>query len=277
MCPVLSYDSRQFYREMSIGTAKPTSGELERAEHYFVDNRSIHDPVYTAGMFETEALQTLDDIFDNHNNCIAVGGSGLYIDALCYGIDDIPANENIRKELYRRWQEEGLENLQNEVAKVDPEFYAKADMKNPRRVMRALEVYQLSGKPYSSWRKNKPKERKFQTIWVGLNPDREVLFEQINRRVDEMIETGLIDEAKSLYPFRNQKALKTVGYRELFDFFDKKTDLNEAIRLIKRNSRIYAKKQLTWFQKNKEVEWFQSPDYDQIIRQIQEKIMEINF
>jgi tRNA dimethylallyltransferase len=267
-CPIISTDSRQFYKEMTIGTAKPTAEELNQAEHHFINSRSIHDR-YTAGMFEADAISTLNKIFQNHDVCIAVGGSGLYINALCYGIDDIPASDEVREVLHKRWKTEGLESLQEEVKQIDPEFYENSDMQNPRRVMRALEVYILTGKKYSSYRKNQNKKRPFNCIWLGLEMDTEVLYERINQRVDKMVENGLIEEVRSLLPHKDLKSMKTVGYQEIVDFLEHKTTKEQAIELVKRNSRRFAKKQFTWFRKNEEVRWFKPGQNAQILDYIQ--------
>ncbi len=255
-CPILSFDSRQFYREMNIGTAKPSPEDLAAAEHHFINCRSVSDPVYTAGIFETDALLCLNAIFEKNRCCIAVGGSGLYIDALCYGIDDIPKDEKIRNQLNAQVATGGLAILQQRLAEIDPEYYATTDIRNPRRIVRGLEVFHITGKKLSELRVNQKKIRPFNVVWIGLNPEREALFGRINQRVEEMIQTGLESETKNLLEFRSSKALQTLGYREMFDFLDEKTDLVETVRLIQRNSRIYAKKQLTWFRRNTEIQWF---------------------
>lgn len=267
-CPILSFDSRQFYQEMAIGTARPNSEELAAAKHYFVGNRTT-ETRYTAGMFEKDALLQLEQIFKEHNTCIAVGGSGLYINALAFGIDNIPASEEIRKALDKRWKNEGLEVLQEEVKMIDPEYYSSADMQNPRRVMRALEAYQITGKKLSDLRKKEPKKRPFNMEWFGLNLPRPTLFNRINERVDLMMEAGLEEEAKQLLPLRERKALKTVGYRELFDYFDGTHSKERAVELIKRNTRIYAKRQITWFEKNEAVQWFNPTDFPKIIEELE--------
>lgn len=266
-CPIISFDSRQFYREMNIGTAKPTPEELSQAEHHFIGNLSIHDH-YTAGIFEREALEKLDTIFKTNDYCIAVGGSGLYIDALAFGIDDIPSDIQVRAKLQGRWENEGLEVLQNEVLAVDPDFYHASDMQNSRRVIRALEVFEITGKPYTELRKKKPKERPFKMHWIGLNLDREILFDRINRRVDIMLEAGLEDEVKNLYDQKEVKALHTVGYRELFSFMQGEYTQEKAVELIKRNTRYYAKRQITWFKKNELVNWFLPNETSRIIEEI---------
>lgn len=263
-CPILSSDSRQFYKEISIGTAKPSQKELEAAQHHFISCRSIQEE-YTAGMFELDALDCLTEIFQDHDYCIAVGGSGLYTNALCYGIDDIPSNKNLRDELESEWKTKGLESLQEELKEIDPVFYAEADIQNPRRVMRAIEVYRLSGKPYSAFRKSKPKKRDFEIQIIGLQQDTSILYERINQRVDEMLKDGLIEEVKSVYHLKELKALRTVGYQEIFSYLDGEYDLEKGIELVKRNSRRYARKQLSWFKRDSNVKWFEPDKIDQII------------
>lgn len=267
-CPIISFDSRQFYREMSIGTAKPSLQELNAAEHHFINSRSINE-LYTAGMFEKDALELLSEKFKTHDTCIAVGGSGLYINGLIYGIDDIPKDEGIRDRLKDELEQQGIESLQQKVRNCDPDYFQSADIQNPRRLMRALEVFEITGKPYSTFRKKSKKNRPFTSHWIGLQSDMEVLYEIINQRVDQMFENGLLEEAKKLYSDRQQKALNTVGYVELFNFFDGKYDLDEAIRLIKRNSRHYAKRQLTWFRKNKDVNWFKRDEIQEILKYLE--------
>ena len=270
-CPIISFDSRQFYKEMSVGTAKPSEEELAAADHYFINSRTS-EIIYTSGMYEMDALKKLKEIYKENNLCIAVGGSGLYINALCYGIDDIPSDQGIRNELETILKNQGIERLQQEVKRIDPSYYEEADIKNPRRLMRAIEVYRLTGKAYSSMRQNQPKERPFKTIWIGLSMEIEDLFDRINTRVDEMIENGLLDEVRSLIPIRERKALKTVGYREIFEHLDGKISLEEAIEKIKVNTRRYAKRQITWFKKNSEVNWFDNDAKAEIIAKINEKI-----
>lgn len=272
-CPVISCDSRQFYREMSIGTAKPTLAEQDNVPHYFIDSLSIHDK-YTAGIFEAEALSKLEEIFRQHDYCVVVGGSGLYINALCYGIDDIPSDPKIRSQLQQEWKEKGLEHLLEELSLCDPEYYKIADLNNPRRVLRALEVFRQTGKPYSSFRNNAPKKRPFSTIWIGLETSNEILFEKINQRVDEMLETGLLDEVKNLHKFEGLKALRTVGYQEFFSYLNGEIDFERALLLVKKNSRNYARKQLTWFRKNKEINWFGPDDLELIVEKINSKKQE---
>lgn len=267
-CPIISTDSRQFYREMNIGTAKPSTEELAAAVHHFVNSRSIHDR-YTAGMFEEDAISKLDEIYATNNYCIAVGGSGLYINALCYGIDDIPSDEGIRELLHQRWQSEGLEVLREELKQIDPDFYQTSDMKNPRRVMRGLEVYQITGSTYSSFRKRASKSREFNIKWVGLEMEIPLLYERINQRVDQMMERGLLEEVEGLADFLRLKALRTVGYQEFTEYFEGTRSLEEVIELVKRNSRRFAKKQFTWFRKNSEIKWFKPNSESQILSYIQ--------
>lgn len=271
--PILSFDSRQFYKEMNIGTAKPNSEELNQADHYFISNLSIHDK-FTSGKFETDALNLLDKLFEKQQIVIAVGGSGLYINALCFGIDDIPTSEEIRNVLIQEWKEHGLEKLQQLLEQVDPEFYHSTDIQNPRRVIRALEVFRKSGLPYSSFRKNQNKQRNFETLWIGLELDREELFERINNRVDTMMQEGLYEEVKELYKHKDLKALKTVGYQELFDFIDGKHDFNRAVELIKRNTRVFAKKQMVWFKRNPQINWVSSQEINPVIELIEQKILQ---
>lgn len=267
LCPILSFDSRQFYREMNIGTAKPTLDELNQADHYFIGNLSIHDH-YTAGIYEKQALERLDLLFQQHDYCVAVGGSGLYIDALAYGIDDIPSDEEVRKKLQQRWKEEGLSALSEQVKLIDPSFYEASDMQNSRRVIRALEVYEITGKTYTELRKKTPKNRPFNIKWIGLNIERELLFNRINKRVENMMEMGLLKEVEQLLVHREVKTLKTVGYREFFGYFDGEYSLDHAKALIQRNTRHYAKRQVTWFKKNSNVLWYEPQDFNKILEEI---------
>ena len=252
---ILSADSRQFYRELQIGTAAPTEEELAAAPHHFIGNLSIHD-YYNVSMYEREAMQLIEDLFQKHDKLIVVGGSGLYIDALCYGIDELPdADERLRSEIKRRYAEEGIEYLQKEVARLDPEFYKVVDQNNHKRLQRALEVCLATGKTYSSQRTNKKKSRPFAIRKLVLNMERELLYERINKRVDLMMEAGLLDEVKSLLPFRELNALKTVGYTELFRYLDGAISLEQAVTDIKTNSRRYSKRQVTWFKRYDDFEW----------------------
>ena len=255
---IISADSRQFYREMSIGTAKPTDEELATVKHYFINSHSITD-TFTVGDFEKECLHLLSELFQYCDKIIMVGGSGLFIKAVCEGFDSLPqADAEVRKWLNLTFNEHGLVAMQEKLKVADPEYYRTVDLNNPQRIIRALEVFESTGKPFSSYRLNIKNDRPFRVIKVGLNWPRETLYERINNRVDNMIEQGLVEEARRLLPYRHLNALNTVGYSELFDYFDGKTDLNSAIGLIKQNTRRFAKRQLTWFKKGKEITWIDS-------------------
>jgi tRNA dimethylallyltransferase len=270
-CPILSFDSRQFYKEMSIGTAKPTEEELSQANHYFIDSHSIKQN-YTSGIFEIEALNTLEQIFKTNDICIAVGGSGLYINALVYGIDEMPSDLSIRNKYINIHLKEGLKPLQDYLDLHNPEVFEFIDRNNHARMIRAIEVIEISGKKFTSFRKNKAKQRQFIPLWIGLEMDRELLYDRINLRVNLMLEAGLEEEVKSLTEHKNHSALKTVGYSEFFSYFDKLIDFDECIRLIKRNSRRYAKKQFTWFKKNKHIHWFDVNNKDNVFSFIDSQI-----
>ncbi len=259
---VISADSRQFYKEMSIGTAKPSPEELAAAKHYFIDSLSITEN-YTAGNYEQDALKLLDELFKTHDTVILVGGSGLFIKAVCEGFDSFPdIQPGVREKLKEEFESEGISYLQDKLRFVDPVYYQQVDLNNAQRVIRALEVFESSGKPYSSFRKSGSGERPFQIVKIGLSMDRDILYDRINRRVDEMIRHGLVDEARSLLPCRHLNALNTVGYSELFDYFDGKTDLETAIAMIKQNTRRFAKRQMTWFNKDKEFTWVSAEKKD---------------
>lgn len=263
-CPVISADSRQFYKEMSIGTAKPSKEEMQDVPHYFIDNISIHD-TYNVGQFEREAIECIENLFKNHEQLILVGGSGLYINAILNGVDEfeeIPAH--IREQLIKDYEDKGLTYLQEQLKLKDEVYYNQVDLNNPQRIMRALEVCIHTQKPYSSFRKKEKKERSFETINILVNTDRESLYARINKRVDVMMQTGLLEEVKSLYPYKHLNALNTVGYKELFDFLDGKCSLEEAVNLIKQNSRRYAKRQLTWFNHQGDFESFEPTDLEKL-------------
>jgi len=252
---IISADSRQFYREMSIGTAKPDAEELSQAQHHFINSHSITGN-FTVGDFEKEALQLLDELFKTHDHVIMVGGSGLFIQAVTQGFDNLPtADPEIRELLNREFAEKGIEHLQQKLKEADPDYYDQVDLNNPQRLVRALEVFQATGKPFSSYRKATVNTRPFESIKIVLDLPREELYDRINRRVDIMVEQGLVEEVRSLLPHRHLNALNTVGYSELFDYFDGKTDLPTAIDLIKQNTRRFAKRQLTWFRKDKDMKW----------------------
>ena len=252
---IISADSRQFFKEMSIGTAKPSAEELSQAPHHFIGNISIYD-VYSAGKFEQDALAIIEEKFNTHDVLIMVGGSGLYINVVCNGIDDIPSDENIKNALILQHKNEGLEPLLQQLKQLDETYYNQVDKSNPSRIIRALEVCLVSGKPYSSFRENTKKERPFNIIKIGLDGAREDIYNNIHQRVDIMMENGLLDEVKTLHPYKHLNALQTVGYSELFDYLDQKVSLDEAVQLIKQNTRRYAKRQLTWFKKDEDVKWF---------------------
>lgn len=261
---ILSADSRQIYKEMSIGTAKPTMEEQAGVKHHFIDHISIHQK-YTAGDYERETLKKLEELFKEHSLVIMCGGSGLFIDAVCKGFDEgLVTDAEIKVTIEEQYKAKGLSWLQEEIKKLDPVYYEKADAQNPRRLMRALEVITLTGLPYSSLRKNKAADRDFNIIKVLINEDREILYEKINRRVDEMMEKGFLQEAEGVFSHRHLNALNTVGYKELFDHLEKKTSLEEAIALIKQHTRNYAKRQLTWFRKDTDYETFLPSDLEKI-------------
>lgn len=267
---ILSADSRQFYREMKIGTASPTVDELAAIKHHFVGHLSIQDG-YNVSRFEEDTLQLLDRLFHHNRILFLVGGSGLYINAVCHGIDLLPdPNPEVRRELIAMLAAKGISALQEELYKVDRPYAEKVDLANPARLIRALEICRTTGLPYSSLRKNEPKERSFNMLKIGITHPREMLNARINDRVDQMIASGLVDEARKLYPYRQLNALNTVGYKELFSFFDGECDLPAAIEKIKTHTRRYAKRQMTWFAKDTDIRWFSPPDKDQIISAIEQ-------
>lgn len=264
-CPILSADSRQFFKEMNIGTAKPNNTELQLAEHYFINNKSINEE-YSAGNFERDALALLDKLFKKHPKIILVGGSGLYIDAVCIGMDNLPKSHDLRHELNDFYHKEGLLSIQNRLRERDPEYFLNCDNQNPIRVLRALEIILLSGKTMAENFNNTPNKRTFTVRHVILDWKREKLYERINSRVDHMIREGLLHEVSQLLTFKEKNALQTVGYKELFEHLDGKIDLEKAIELIKQNTRRYAKRQITWFKKYQNALWvhpdhFLNPDF----------------
>ncbi len=253
---IISCDSRQMYRELTIGTAKPDSAQLARVRHHLIDNLSIHD-YYSAYLFEQDVLRLLKDLFTRHDIVVMTGGTGLYMDAILNGIDDIPDPDPvIRSQVKARLDSGGLESLLEELSRLDPEFYSLVDKKNPARVMRGLEVCLTTGRKFSSFRIRQAVTRDFNILLAGLELPREELYSRIDSRVDEMMEKGLVEEARGLYPVRHLNGLNTVGYRELFDLFDGAYDLPEAVRLIKRNTRHYAKRQITWNNRYPEMKYF---------------------
>ncbi len=254
---ILSFDSRQFYKELLIGSAPPSPQELKQVKHYFIQNLSINDE-FNAGRFEREALPVLAQIFEKNKSAVTVGGSGMYLNALTNGFDELPSTiESIRAALNTQFAETGIESLQEELLKKDPTYYAQVDLKNPMRLIRALEVIRSSGKPYSTQRTKPKKERFFQTVKIGIDYPREALYHRINHRVDLMMQTGLLEEAKTLFPLRYKNALQTVGYSELFKVIDGEWDIEFGVSEIKKNSRRYAKRQMTWFKKDAEINWIE--------------------
>ena len=261
---IISCDSRQFFKEMSIGTAVPSSEELAQVKHHFIQHKSIFD-TYSVGDFERDAITLLKELFKQHNVVIMVGGSGLYADTVVYGLDDFPeVSPEIRNELNELYQKQGITYLQTRLKDLDPIQYTQMDVQNPQRMMRALEVCIASGKPYSSFLNKKETLRDFTNVTIGLTAEREVVYNRINERVELMLENGLLIEAQTLFPHKKLNALQTVGYRELFNFFEGKTSLDFAIEEIKKNTRRFAKRQYTWFHKNKDINWFEINQLDKL-------------
>ena len=266
--PIISTDSRQVFKGLPIGTAYPSQEQLQAVEHHFIGERELTEN-FNCGEYEKQALERLEMLFAKHDTVVAVGGSGLYIRALCEGMDELPeADETLRAELAERLGNEGLESLLAQLKELDPEFYEVVDRQNPARVTRALEVCITSGCKYSQLRKAERKARDFQIIKVGITMPREQLYDRINRRVDIMIEAGREAEARAVLPYRDCNSLRTVGYSEMFDYFDGKTTFDEAVELIKRNSRRYAKRQTTWFGRDNDIVWFNRGEEEQIIKYI---------
>ncbi|UKK54683.1 tRNA (adenosine(37)-N6)-dimethylallyltransferase MiaA [Prevotella sp. E2-28] len=262
--PIINADSRQIYREIKIGTAAPTEEQLQQVRHYFVGTQALTD-YYSASIYEQEVMSLLSTLFQASDYALLSGGSMMYIDAVCNGIDDIPTvDDETRNTLKKRLADEGLESLCEQLRILDPDHYEVVDRMNPRRVVHALEICLMTGRTYTSFRTNERKERPFKIIKIGLNRDREIIYDRINRRVDSMMEQGFLDEARSVYPLRHLNALNTVGYKELFTYLDGTWSLNEAVERIKGNTRRYARKQLTWYKKDPLVTWF-SPDEKQLI------------
>lgn len=255
-CEIISADSRQLYRDMQIGTAAPTAEQLQTVPHHFVGTLGLEE-YYSAAQYEADVLDFLSTAFLQHDKMLLTGGSMMYIDAVCDGIDDIPTiSAEVRERVMQKYKAEGLELLCEELRSLDPQHYAEVDLKNPRRVIHAIEVCYMTGNTFSSFRTRTRKERPFHILKIGLQREREELFYRINARVDAMIEGGLVEEARRLYPYRHLNALNTVGYKELFAYFDGEMDLSMAIEKIKKNTRVYAKKQMTWFKKDADIHWF---------------------
>ena len=263
-CAIVNADSRQVYREMSIGTAKPSKDEMGGIKHYFVNDRQISED-WSAGQFEKEALEVIRTEFERQNVCLMSGGSGLYIDALCYGLNSFPeVDRAIRENLMSRLTQEGVDKLFEELEKVDQEYALQTEPQNSQRIVRALEIFYSSGRKYSELRTGMQSVREFDLLFIGLQRERDELYDRINERMDRMIEAGLFDEARRLYEYRDKNALQTVGYNEVFQYMDGIIDRKETIRILKRNSRRYAKRQMTWFKRNPETQWFHPDEIDRM-------------
>ena len=266
--PIINADSRQIYRELRIGTAQPTKEQMQEVKHYFVGTLGLDD-YYSASLFEQQVLECLEQQFLTNDYALLSGGSMMYIDAVCDGIDDIPTiDDETRTLMKQRLADEGLEALVEELKRLDPEYYEIVDRQNPRRVVHALEICVMTGKTYTSFRKREKRQRPFQIVKIGLNRPREELYDRINQRVDQMMADGLLEEARSLYPLRHLNALNTVGYKELFDYLEGRWPLEEAVERIKGNTRRYARKQLTWYKKDPQIRWFHPQETEQIISYI---------
>ena len=269
---IISCDSRQFYKELKIGTAAPSSEELSLVPHHFIGNLSIAQD-YSVGDFEKDALRKINELFNKYDQLIMVGGSGLYEKAVNEGLDNFPdIDSKVREDLMVEIQEKGLSYLQEELKKNDPEYYSQVDYNNPQRVMRALEIFRGTGKPYSSFRKNLVEKRNFTSVKIGLTASRDLIYDRINKRVDLMMEKGLLEEVISLQSYRHKNALQTVGYKELFDYLDGNSSLEFAVNEIKKNSRRYAKRQLTWYRRDESVNWFDYQSTQEIVDFVTEKI-----
>ena len=265
---IINADSRQIYRELKIGTARPTEEQMQQIKHYFVGTLGLED-YYSASLFEQQVLELLSQLFQTHDYALMAGGSMMYIDAVCEGIDDIPTiDDETRALMKRRLTEEGLERLCEDLKRLDPEYYEIVDKQNPRRVVHALEICTMTGQTYTSFRRREKRERPFRIIKIGLNRPREELYARINQRVDQMMADGLLEEVKAMYPKRSLNALNTVGYKELFDYLDGRWSLEEAVERIKGNTRRYARKQLTWYKKDDQIRWFHPDEITTIIDNI---------
>ena len=270
---IISSDSRQIFKELKIGTAAPTQEQLDRVKHYFIGTKSITD-YYSAGQYEVDVLQVLNELFTENSTQFLVGGSMLYIDAVCEGLDDLPTiSTEVRTQVLSIWNESGIDGLRRKLQKLDPAYYQTIDINNKQRVMHAIEISLSTEKPYSELLKHEKKERPFDIIKIGLNLPREELYQRINQRVDIMIQDGLIQEAEALYPHKHLNALNTVGYKELFQYMDGNHSLDFAINMIKQNSRRYAKRQLTWFNADKEIQWFNPKQYVEISATLEKRTL----
>lgn len=269
---IISADSRQMYADLKIGTAAPTPQQLARVKHYFVGTLQLTD-YYSAARYEEEVMQRLGDLFQIHDSVVLTGGSMMYVDAVCKGIDDIPTvDAETREVMKNRYNEEGLERLCAELKLLDPEYYRIVDLKNPKRVIHALEICHMTGCTYTSFRTQSHKERPFRIIKIGLTREREELYERINRRVDIMMEEGLLNEAKQVHPYKHLNSLNTVGYKELFNYIDGEWTLDFAIEKIKQNSRIYSRKQMTWFKRDTDITWFHPEQEEDIMTFVKERL-----
>ncbi|BBE19255.1 tRNA dimethylallyltransferase [Aquipluma nitroreducens] len=271
---IISADSRQFFKELSIGTAVPSSEDLEIVPHHFIQNKSIHN-YYNVSEYETEALCLINELFAKLNPIVLTGGSMLYVDTICNGIDDIPTvDPEIRDDVIRWYEQNGIEALRQRLLEIDPEYYQIVDLNNPKRLLHAVEIHQMTGQPLTSFRKKTIKERSFRMIKIGINQDRKVLYERINQRVLKMMDAGLLEEAKTVCPYRMLNSLNTVGYKELFSYLDGECTLDEAIDLIQRNTRKYARKQLTWFRRDQQIKWFEPEQIQEIIEFVESEMSE---
>ncbi|NQY67549.1 MAG: tRNA (adenosine(37)-N6)-dimethylallyltransferase MiaA [Flavobacteriales bacterium] len=269
---IISSDSRQMFREISIGTAKPTSTQLAAAPHHFINSKSIHDS-YTVSDYENDAIALIEKLYKTHNTLILSGGSGLYIDAICKGFDPTPTpNKELRKDLEQELSDLGIESLQNKIKKLDPKLYETIDLQNPTRLIRAIEVCIITGKPFSDLLIKQGKKRNFNVIKIGLKMEREDLYIRINLRVDEMMKEGMLNEAKAIFAHRHSNALKAIGYAPLFDFLENKTDLKFAVDKIKQHHRNFAKRQITWFKRDATINWFNRDEHEQIIQFIAQRV-----
>lgn len=271
-CPIISSDSRQFYRELKIGTAAPAEEQLMRVKHYFIGSHSIHDE-YNAGQYEIDVIELLQKLFLEHEVVMLVGGSMMYIDAVCNGIDDIPSVDTVTRRYWtEQLEEKGAEFIRNELKRLDPVHYDEVDLNNTKRILHALEICSITGKPFSAIRTGVRKKRPFNIVKIGLNMPREELYERINQRVIQMMKDGLHEEAKQYYPFRHLNTLNTVGYKELYEYMDGKQTLDFAVNMIQQDSRRYAKRQMSWFNRDKEIVWFHPHDKDTILKYIGQRI-----
>lgn len=270
--PIISSDSRQLYADLKIGTAAPTEEQLRRVKHYFIGTLKLTD-YYSAAQYESDVLKLSDELFKQHDVLLMTGGSMMYIDAVCKGIDDIPTvDAETRAQMLQHYEEVGLEEICKELKLLDPEYYSIVDLKNPKRVIHALEICYMTGRTYTSFRTQQKKQRPFRILKIGLTRDREELYDRINRRVDQMMEEGLLEEVRSVLPYRHLNSLNTVGYKELFKYLDGEWELPFAIDKIKQNSRIYSRKQMTWFKRDEEIQWFHPEQETEILAYLRQQI-----